>query len=114
VVESIRLEGTMISDGAAHAFFGGTFVPAEGLVLGSRDTVADCRIQSIINGSITISLPDARVLVINVGDQIQRVGDGPWQLSQNRPTPEARPMQPRNNRVNRSLRTRMPQQESKN
>ena len=113
VVESLRLEGPMTYQGNAHAFFAGSVVPADGQVLGSMDSVAGCKIQFILNGSVTMTLPDGRLLVVKVGDEIQRVGDGPWQLSQSRPTPEARPI-PRNNRTNRGLRSRLTQQESTN
>ena len=113
VAESLRLAGTMTYQGNAHAFFAGSVVPADGQVLGSMDSVAGCKIQFILNGSVTMTLPDGRLLVVKVGDEIQRVGDGPWQLSQSRPTPEARPI-PRNSRTNRGLRSRLTQQESTN
>src|SRR5690349_2834625 len=69
IVESFRLEGTMTYEGIAHAFFGGASLPAEGRVLAPMSSVADCKIQSIVNGSISILTPDGRLLVVNVGDQ---------------------------------------------
>ena len=113
-VESLTLQGTMTYEGAKHAFFEGTSIAGQGQVLGPKESVAGCTIQEVVNGTVMLALPDGRLLALGVGDQMRRVGDGPWQISQATSSTEMWPTQPRNNRVNRVPRVRAPRQEATN
>jgi hypothetical protein len=75
----LTLTGTLLHEGQARAFFGGTEASFR-QVSAQGETVAGFRVVRISTSEVELETGEVRT-ILAVGKSLRRVGEGPWELT---------------------------------
>lgn len=79
-VDSFTLVGTMSYEKGRYAFFDGTSSEYRNKALKPNDTIAGYRVGEVHQNDITLLAASNKVIHLDVGMQMKRTDNGPWEL----------------------------------